>query len=126
MLSARRILVVAAWLYVLGVAVQFLLAGLGTLGGESLSAHEGFGWSALHLTPIIIAVAAWFARAPMTLLVLCVIFAVVAIVQPYWVSEFRGEFLGSMHILGALVIFVLAHAIAQRATALLRSSSVAG
>ncbi len=123
MLSARRILVAASWLYVLGVAVQFLLAGLGTLGGESISAHEGFGWSALHLTPIIIAVAAFFARVPMTLMVLTVILAVVAFVQPLWVTEFEGDLPGSLHILGALVIFALVHAVARRATALLRSTS---
>ncbi len=126
MLSARRILVAASWLYVLGVAVQFFLAGLGSLGGESFSAHEGFGMSALWLSPLIILAAAWFARAPLRLLVLVIVFVVVSLVQPLWATEFEGEFLGALHVLGALVIFALAHAIAQRATALLRSANVAG
>ena len=126
MLSARRILVAAAWLYVLGIAVQFFLAGLGALGGESYSAHRGFGMSALWITPLIILAAAWFARVPVTLLVLTILFAIVAIAQPIWATEFEGEFLGSLHVLGALVIFALAHAVAQRATVLLRATRNAG
>jgi hypothetical protein len=119
---ARKALVGLSWLYVLGVAIQFFFAGLGILGGESMEAHEITGYAALHLTPILIVIVAALSRPPRTLLVLTIVFAVIAFIQPMWVSEFRGEFLGSFHILGALIIFVLAHTIAQRATALMRTA----
>jgi hypothetical protein len=120
---ARKILVGLAWLYVLGVVIQFFLAGLGLpqLGGEGMEAHEGFGYSALHLTPILFIILAFVARAPNNLKILTVVFAVISFVQPIWASEFEGEILASLHILGALVIFALAHTIARQATDLMRA-----
>jgi hypothetical protein len=103
-----------AWLYVLGVVIQFFLAGLGTLGGEDFEAHEGFGWSALHLTPILLLVLTVVAGASTLTRMLTVALVVIAAVQPFWVTEFRGETLGALHVLGALVIFALAHHLAQR------------
>jgi hypothetical protein len=49
--------------------------------------------------------------------------AIIALIQPFWVTEFRGEFLGSMHVLGALVIFTLAHHVSLRAMREMRGSS---
>jgi hypothetical protein len=125
MAIARKALVGLAWLYVLGVAVQFFLAGLGLpeLGGEGMEAHEGFGYSALHLTPILFIILAVVGKAGRNVIGLTVVFAVIAFVQPIWAVEFQGEFLASMHILGALVIFALAHMLAKQATQLLRSES---
>ena len=125
MAIARKALVGLAWFYVLGVAVQFFLAGLGLpqLGGEGMDAHEALGYSALHLTPILFIVLAVIAKAGRNVIALTVVFAVVSFLQPIWVVEFEGEFLASFHILGALVIFVLAHTLARQATHLLRSES---
>jgi len=122
---ARRILIGLAWLYVLGVAIQFWLAGIGLpqLGDESMKAHEAFGYSALHLTPILFIILALVAKAPRTTIGLTVVFAVVAFVQPIWAAEFEGEFLASLHILGALAIFALAHTLARQATRLLQSTA---
>jgi hypothetical protein len=39
---------------------------------------------------------------------------VAAFIQPFWVTQFRGETLGAFHLIGALVIFALAHDIARR------------
>jgi hypothetical protein len=36
----RKFFVGLAWLFVLAVAIQFLLAGLGVLGGESMEPHR--------------------------------------------------------------------------------------
>jgi hypothetical protein len=36
---ARKIYVGLAWVFVVAVGVQFFLAGLGVLGGESIEAH---------------------------------------------------------------------------------------
>jgi hypothetical protein len=124
---ARKILMGLAWLYVLGVVVQFFLAGLGLpqLGGESMEAHEALGYSALHLTPILFLVLVFIAKAPVNLKIITVIFAVVAFVQPIWVTAFEGEFLAAFHVLGALAIFVLAHTIARQATRLVREEQPA-
>jgi hypothetical protein len=118
MAVARRILTGLAWLYVLGIVVQFFLAGLGLLGGESMTAHSDFGWSVLHLFPILLIIAAAVGRVGRNLLIMVVALAVVGFVQPLWVTEFRGELLGAMHVLGALVIFVLAHNVARASTRL--------
>jgi hypothetical protein len=58
------------------------------------------------------------------LIVTIVLFAIV-FVQPIWASEFRGETLGALHVVGALVIAALTHYIAERATRLVRSEAVA-
>ncbi len=47
MTAAKRAMTIVAYLFLLGIVVQFFLAGLGTLGGEDLEAHRGFGYSAL-------------------------------------------------------------------------------
>ena len=103
-----------AWLYVLGVVIQFFLAGLGALGGESYKAHEGFGWSGLMLTPILLLVLTFMAGASFLTRMLTLALVVVAFIQPFWVTQFRGETLGAFHLIGALVIFTLAHDVARR------------
>ena len=55
---ARKSFVGLAWLFALAVAIQFLLAGLGVLGGESIEAHRQWGFVVLHLIPILMLVAA--------------------------------------------------------------------
>lgn len=128
MAVARKILVGLAWLYVLLVAVQFFIAGLMLLGTESADTladyrdiHEGLGYAVLHLSPILMLIVAAIGRVGRNLLILIFVFAVIVFVQPIWVAEFSGEFLGSLHVIGALVIAALAHEIAQRATRLLRA-----
>jgi hypothetical protein len=121
MIWARRAFVALAWLFVLGVAVQFLLAGIPMLGGgDSWEAHEGLGWGGLHLFPILILIAAFFAKPPRKVLVLAIALVVVTLVQPFWVTEFRDEFPGAFHVLGALVIAALGHDVAQNATRLVK------
>lgn len=120
MLAAKRILVIVAFLFLLGVVLQFFFAGLALLGGEDWDLHEGFGWAALHFTPVLILVVAYLAKAGRATMFLALALAIVALIQPFWVTEFRGETLGAMHVLGALVIFTLAHHVAQRSMRELR------
>jgi len=115
-----RVYVGLAWLYLLATAVQFLLAGLGLLGGEDMQAHKDFGYMAVHLSPILLLIVSLIAKLPRNLILMTLVLAIVVFVQPIWVTEFRGEFLGSFHILGAMVIVVLAHDLAQRATRVAR------
>ncbi len=109
-----------AWLYVLGVVVAFFLAGLGAISGKDFEAHESFGYSALFITPILLLVLTFLAGASTVTRLLALALVAVAFVQPFWVTEFRGETLGAVHVVGALVIFALAHHLAQRSMRELR------
>jgi hypothetical protein len=120
---ARPVWVVLAVLFTIGIVVQFFLAGLGLLGGEDMTAHADFGWAALHLFPILMFVFALLARLPRMFLIMNFVLAVVVFVQPLWVTEFRGEFLGAMHILGALVIFGISRELAERGVKFWRAAS---
>ena len=115
---ARKALVALLWLYVIGVLVQFFLAGLGMpqLGDGSMDAHEAFGYSALHFTPILFLILAFVAKMPKRMLIMMLVFAVLSVVQPFWATEFQGEALAAMHILGAAIILGMAHALATMAT----------
>jgi len=127
MVAARRILVIVSFLFLLGVVLQFFFAGLALMGTEDpddWELHRGFGWAALYLTPVLILVVAYLAKVGRVMLFLALALAILALAQPFWASEFRGEFLGSMHVLGALVIFTLAHHVALRAMRQLRSARV--
>lgn len=125
---ARKALAALLWLYVLGVLVQFFLAGLGLpeLGDEGMDAHEGFGYSALHLTPILFLIIAFFAKVSKVTLIALFVFAVIAFLQPIWASEFQGEFLASLHILGAAVILGMAHSLARMVTRQMRGQDTRG
>jgi hypothetical protein len=88
-------------------------------------AHEGFGYAVLlHFFPVLIFIAAFFARPGSRTLALAGALVLVTLVQPVWVSAFRGESLATLHVLGAAVILGLAHAVAQRATALRQDGAV--
>lgn len=125
MVAAKRILVIASMLFLLGVVLQFFFAGLAFLGTEEpdWDLHRAFGMSALFVTPVLILVVAYLAKVGRVTLFLCVALVVLALIQPFWVTEFQGEFLGSMHVLGALVIFTLAHHVALRAMREMRGAS---
>jgi hypothetical protein len=105
--------------------VQYFSAGLGLLGGETMEFHEGFGYAAVHLFPILMLLVGLVSRLPRALLILTFVLAVVTLVQPIWVSEFRGELLGAFHLLGALLIAWLARDIAERAVRFWRTRASA-
>jgi len=118
----RRIYAGLAWLYLTGVVVQFALAGLGLpqLGGAGMSAHADFGYVAVHMTPVLLVIAALIGRVGRRLIWLTVTLALVAFAQPIWVTEFRGSWVSSLHIVGAGVVLVLSWQIARRATSVAR------
>ena len=114
---ARRGFLTLAWLFVLAVAVQFLLAGLGVLGGQSLDPHRQWGFTALHLIPVLMIIAAIVGRMGRTTIVLTVALLLLVFLQPLFASaELDPTWLRSLHVLNALVIFVLGHHLAQRST----------
>ena len=122
MVAAKRIMVIVSMLFLLGVVLQFFFAGLALLGGEDWDLHRGFGWAALHLTPVLILIVAYLGKVGRVTLFLALALAILSFIQPFWASEFEGEFLGSMHVLGALVIFSLAHHVAMRSVREMRGT----
>jgi hypothetical protein len=123
---ARKIFVGLAWLFVLAVAIQFLLAGLGLLGGESLEPHRQWGFIVLHLIPILMLIAAIVGRMGWTVIVLTVVLFLLVFLQPLFVDpELDPRWLRSLHVLNALFIFALGHHLAQRGTKTVRGMAVA-
>jgi Family of unknown function (DUF6220) len=123
---ARKIFVGLAWLFVLAVAIQFLLAGLGVLGGESLEPHRQWGFIVLHLIPILMFVAAIVGRMGRTVIGLTLALFLLVFLQPLFVDpELDPRWLRSLHVLNALFIFALGYLLAQRGTKAVRSMPVA-
>jgi hypothetical protein len=122
---ARKIFVGLAWLFVLAVAIQFLLAGLGVLGGESLEAHRLWGFTALHLIPILMLIAAIVGRMGRTVIGATVALFVLVFLQPLFADPgLDPRWLRSLHVLNALFIFALGYHLAQRGTKTIRSPAV--
>jgi hypothetical protein len=122
---ARKVFVGLAWLFVLAVAIQFLLAGLGVLGGESLEAHRQWGFIVLHLIPILMFIAAIVGRMGRTVLGLTAALFLLVFLQPLFADpELDPRWLRSIHVLNALFIFALGYHLAQRGTRTLRSTTV--
>jgi hypothetical protein len=123
---ARKFFVGLAWLFVLAVAIQFLLAGLGVLGGESMEAHRQWGFIVLHLIPILMLIAAIVGRMGRNVLALTVVLFLLVFVQPLFAdAQLHPQWLRSLHVLNALFIFALGYHLAQRGTRTVRDSAVA-
>jgi hypothetical protein len=118
-----------AWLFVLGVVIQFVLAGLGVMGGESIEAHREWGFTALHLLPLLMLIAALVGRMGWRYIGFTFLALVLVSIQPLLASDdLDPEWLRSLHVLNALFIFGLAHWLAQQSTRLMRAErgAVAG
>jgi hypothetical protein len=123
---ARKSFVGLAWLFVLAVAIQFLLAGLGVLGGESIEAHRQWGFIVLHLIPILMLIAAIVGRMGRTVLIPTVVLFLLVFLQPLFADpELDPRWLRSLHVLNALFIAVLGYRLAQRGTGTVRGMKVA-
>ncbi len=121
---ARKSFVGLAWLFVLAVAIQFLLAGLGVLGGESMELHRQWGFLVLHLIPILMLIAAIVGRMGRAFLILTVVLFLLVFVQPIFAdAQLDPRWLRSLHVLNALFIFTLGIHLAQRSRKLLGSSA---
>jgi hypothetical protein len=118
---ARKVFVGLGWLFVLAVAIQFLLAGLGILGGESLEMHRQWGFIVLHLIPILMFIAAIVGRMGRTVIGLTVVLFLLVFLQPLLVDpELDPRWLRSLHVLNALFIFALGYHLARRGTKTVR------
>jgi hypothetical protein len=91
-------------LYLVGIVVQFLLAGYGFFEAD-WDAHEGLGWSVMHVLPLLILIATLvvWRRGPDLWLALAI--GVLGIAQPFLAAA--GDWAGVFHPLVALVLFML-------------------
>ncbi|MCW2960501.1 MAG: hypothetical protein JWM25_505 [Thermoleophilia bacterium] len=62
MMTSRRVHVAVCWVYIVSLVVQFLLAGIGVMGGD-IDLHMAFGGLVLHLLiPFLLIVTAAIGR----------------------------------------------------------------
>ena len=119
MVVARKAFLVLAWLFVLAVVIQFLLAGLGILGGESLEPHRQWGFVALHLIPVLMLIAAIVGRMGRTIIGMTIGLFVLVFLQPLFAGpDLDPRWLRSLHVLNALFIAALGYALVQRGSPL--------
>jgi len=122
--GARYVYVALAWAFVAGVVLQVFFIGLGLfVGSEYRELHAGFGWTILHLSPLLILVATPFARAGRTRILQATALAVSVWIVPI-LAAVRADLpiAAAFHPVGALLAFWLAIVVAREATSLLRTS----
>jgi hypothetical protein len=125
MAATRKIFVLFAWVFVLAVAIQFLLAGLGILGGESMEAHRQWGFVALHLIPILMLIAAAVGRMGRVVIGASLGLFLLVFLQPLFAApDLDPRWLRSLHVLNALFIFALGYYLARRGSAAIRTTGV--
>ena len=104
-----------AYLFLLGVAIQFFLAGFGVLGGHSIDAHKGFAGVLEFIALLLIAVAIW-GKMGAPVIAMTVVLFVLIVLQYLWASEsLSPKWLRSFHVFDALLIAFLGYHLAERA-----------
>ena len=125
--AARYAYFALAWAFVVGVVLQVFFIGLGLFAGtEYREVHAYFGWTILHLSPLIILVAAPLARAGRTRILQAVVLAVTVWIVPI-LAAVRADtpVVAAFHPVGALLAFWLAIVVARGATGLVGSTDTA-
>jgi len=116
MLNMTLVFKLLCYLFLVAVAIQFFLAGLGLseLGDKSIEAHRVWGF-ALYLIPMLMFGTAISVKAGRVTIGMIVLLFVLVGMQPLWANFSNPIWVRSIHVLAALVIYVLGHHIAQRA-----------
>jgi hypothetical protein len=125
--GARIVYVILVWLFLAAITVQVLLAGLAIFGDpRDISIHRQFGYL-LHLSPILILIAAAVGRVGRTTLPWVGALVAVTLAQPL-LPMLRGtsELLAAFHPVLALVMFAVAARLAWTSLALLPGRSAPG
>jgi hypothetical protein len=107
-----------------GCSLQVFFIGLGLfVGSEYRELHADFGWTILHLSPLIILVAAPLARAGRTRILQAAALAITVWFVPILaVLRADAPVVAAFHPVGALLAFWLAIVVARGATSLVGSS----
>ena len=115
MFNSTLVFRLLSYLFLIAVAVQFFLAGLGVIGGESIEAHRQMGFIGLHLIPLLMFGAAIAAKAGRVTIGMIVVLFLLVGLQSLWANFDDPMWVRSIHVLAGLVIYVLGHHITQRA-----------
>jgi hypothetical protein len=92
------------WLFLLGLAVQFFLAGMGVLGGESIDPHAGLG-SLLQLVSLIMLILAFVGKVERRLLIMTLVLFVLMVLQSVFAQpDLDPVFLRTFHVFDAFLI----------------------
>jgi hypothetical protein len=119
--AARYAYVGLVWLFLIAVVVQVFLAGLGLFSADprDMGLHIDLGWI-LHLSPILILVAAAVGRVGRPTLLWTAGLLVAVLVQPFLPGlAATSAALAALHPVNALLIFGIATRLALGASALL-------
>jgi hypothetical protein len=110
-------------IYLLGVVVQFFLAGLGVFGTEGFDAHRVLGF-VLGAIVIALLVLAAVGRLPRMVFLLVVVLLVLNVLQSVLANVDTGG-IAALHVVNALVIFGIALELMQRSRRYLASKMAA-
>ena len=112
-------------MFVIAVAIQFLLAGLGIMGGESMEAHRQWGFVTLHLVPILMLIAAVVGRMGRAVIGTTIGLFLLVFLQPLFAApDLDPRWLRSLHVLNALFILAVGYYLARRGMAASRARDV--
>jgi hypothetical protein len=109
------------WLIILAIGVQFFLAGLGVMGGESIDAHRALGMLLQLLTLVLVALA-FASKQPSEIRGMSVVLFVLAVLQTVFTIEDLDQ-LRAFHVFDAFLITALVMHLGQRVGFPLRSSA---
>jgi hypothetical protein len=111
-----------AVLFVVGVVVQFYLAGVGLFGASDMEGHVGFGYL-LAIIPVLPLVLSWPAGGGARTAGLCAALLVMAQVQTFLpLAADDAPLIAALHPVNALVVFGLGLMVARRAISLVRGT----
>jgi hypothetical protein len=123
MTQARVLFYGLTVLFLLGVVVQFFLAGLYVFGGTSIETHRVLGLI-LALAALILIILALVGRLPRTTVLLTVLLFGLSILQSVLANIDINE-VEALHLVNALVIAFVAYALMQRSRNYLASKMAA-
>ena len=103
--------IVLIGIFLIGIVVQFVAAGYGFFEG-TFDFHEGLGWTLMHWIPVLVLIATVVLWRGGTQIWLALALGVLGILQPILAAE--GGWLGVVHPLVALVLFLLGQALLRR------------
>jgi uncharacterized protein DUF6220 len=102
------------WIFGLGVVIQFFLAGMGVLGGESIEAHQALG-SLLILLSLIMLILAFIAKLERPMIIMTAVLFVLMVLQSVFAQpDLDPVFLRTFHVFDALLIAGLVQHLAVR------------
>jgi Family of unknown function (DUF6220) len=123
MSQARVVFFGLSAVYLLAVVVQFFLAGLGAFGATTYDAHEAVGYIVAG-GALLLLVTSVVGRLPRRLFLVTLLLVAVNGVQ-IGLAQIDVEELAALHVVNALVVFIVAHALMQRSRGYLASKIAA-